>query len=270
MLKWHGFAGIVMILFAELVMLLKIEPFASWYFPVIWIGFILTVDAIVFSIKKDSMFVNRPQKLCLLYLLSVILWWFFEILNIYIKNWYYVNAPAPAWLFASLSFGTVIPAVFEVKELLQALKPFNVKGKKGKISRRTICIMIVLGIVSMALPIIWPGYFFPLIWGALFLLLDPINYLNGNPSIIGHIAKGSWRIPLAVFFAGYICGIFWEFWNYWAIPKWHYTIPFVSFLKVFEMPILGYLGYGPFALELYATWHFVKGIGMKKKKIEKG
>ena len=51
-------------------------------------------------------------------------------------------------------------------------------------------------------------------------------------------------------------GFLWEFWNYYAIPKWTYDIPFVGFFKIFEMPILGYLGYLPFALELYAMYYF--------------
>ena len=48
-----------------------------------------------------------------------------------------------------------------------------------------------------------------------------------------------------------ICGFFWEFWNFKSHPKWAYHVPGVDFLRVFEMPLLGYLGYLPFALEVY-------------------
>ena len=48
-----------------------------------------------------------------------------------------------------------------------------------------------------------------------------------------------------------MCGFFWEMWNACSYPKWVYHIPGVGFGKVFEMPILGYLGYLPFALELF-------------------
>jgi hypothetical protein len=44
-----------------------------------------------------------------------------------------------------------------------------------------------------------------------------------------------------------LCGVLWEFWNYWAAPKWVYDVPRLGFGKVFEMPILGYGGYVPFA-----------------------
>jgi hypothetical protein len=46
-------------------------------------------------------------------------------------------------------------------------------------------------------------------------------------------------------------------WNYWSFPKWIYHIPGVGFWKVFEMPLFGYGGYVPFALELYALKSFV-------------
>jgi hypothetical protein len=47
------------------------------------------------------------------------------------------------------------------------------------------------------------------------------------------------------------CGVFWELWNYVAYPKWVYRIPFFDYLRLFEMPALGYLGYLPFGVELY-------------------
>ena len=43
-------------------------------------------------------------------------------------------------------------------------------------------------------------------------------------------------------------GVFWEMWNYYSLPKWYYTIPYVGFWKVFEMPILGYAGYPFFGI----------------------
>jgi hypothetical protein len=45
-------------------------------------------------------------------------------------------------------------------------------------------------------------------------------------------------------------------WNYHASPNWYYTIPYVGFWKIFEMPLLGYSGYLPFALELFAMYQF--------------
>jgi hypothetical protein len=57
--------------------------------------------------------------------------------------------------------------------------------------------------------------------------------------------------------AGAICGLLWEFWNFWALTKWVYDIPYVGWLKVFEMPILGFLGFPPFAVECYVMLNTV-------------
>ena len=57
--------------------------------------------------------------------------------------------------------------------------------------------------------------------------------------------------------AALVCGFFWEMWNYYSYPKWIYHIPGVGVLHIFEMPLLGYLGYLPFAWELYALRHLL-------------
>jgi hypothetical protein len=48
-----------------------------------------------------------------------------------------------------------------------------------------------------------------------------------------------------------ICGGLWEFWNFWASAKWIYTVPWVGEVKLFEMPVLGFFGFPPFAEECY-------------------
>ena len=126
--------------------------------------------------------------------------------------------------------------------------------------------MIFLGIISFFLPIFFPKFTFPLIWLSFFLILDPINYINNQPSIMGHIKNRNLKIPLSLLFAGIILGFLWEFWNYWATIKWVYDVPFVGFFKIFEMPILGYLGYFPFAFELYSMYWFVRSLFIYKNK----
>jgi hypothetical protein len=37
-------------------------------------------------------------------------------------------------------------------------------------------------------------------------------------------------------------------------------VPFVGFWHVFEMPLLGYLGYGPFAWEMFALFWFAASL----------
>lgn len=270
MFKWYGFLGIIIIIFIEINFILKIQPFANWYFPIVWIGYILVMDALVYKLRKRSLISNRlPQFLGML-IISALFWWIFEFINIPLNNWTYQGTEGLGLLkdiFGTISFATVLPAFFETVEVIRSIHLFDNKKlkKKHKISKTTLHIMILLGITCFLLPIVLPKFAFPLVWASFFLILDPINYLHKQPSIIKHLKDRKLVIPLSLLLAGIILGFFWEFWNYWAIPKWTYEIPYVSFLKIFEMPILGYLGYFPFAFELYAMYWFVRSLFVHKE-----
>jgi hypothetical protein len=58
--------------------------------------------------------------------------------------------------------------------------------------------------------------------------------------------------------AGLICGFVWESWNYWARSKWIYTVPILPDLKIFEMPVPGYLGFPAFAFECFTMYVFTR------------
>ena len=127
-------------------------------------------------------------------------------------------------------------------------------------------LMDFIGVLCFVAPLVLPAFTFPLVWLSFFFILDPINYLHKQPSVVGHLKDKRLVIPLSLLLAGIIMGFFWEFWNYWAVPKWTYDVPFVGFFKIFEMPILGYLGYFPFAFELYAMYWFVRSLFLKKER----
>jgi len=95
---------------------------------------------------------------------------------------------------------------------------------------------------------------------SLYLILDPINAWLGHRSILNYTTQADWRPVWALWLASLICGFFWEMWNYYSYPKWFYQVPFVDSWYVFEMPLLGYLGYLPFSLELFAVYHLVVGV----------
>jgi len=268
MFRKYGILGILMIVFVELNFLFRLQPFANWYFPIVWYGYILVIDALVYKSKGSSFISSRPKQFMVLIALSAAFWWLFEVFNsMTIRNWAYMGTggfghPALKYLFGTLSFSTVLPAVFETAELIKSTHVFsrNRLGHEHRITKSLLHGMIVLGVFCLVLFIILPMFFFPLIWIAFFLLLDPVNYMHRQPSIIRHLKDRRLLIPLSLMLAGLVCGILWEFWNFWAIPKWSYDIPFVGFLKIFEMPILGYIGYLPFALEVYAMYYFIMGL----------
>ncbi len=76
------------------------------------------------------------------------------------------------------------------------------------------------------------------------------------------LARPAWRLVRAArptsSSPAFICGGLWEFWNFWARAKWIYTVPILGDIKIFEMPVLGYFGFPPFALECFAMYVFVR------------
>jgi hypothetical protein len=113
------------------------------------------------------------------------------------------------------------------------------------------------GLVMLALTLLWPRYFYPLVWISLVCILDPLNRWLGRPHLLADLDRGDWRPVASLSLGALICGFFWEMWNYHSYPKWIYHTPGAQFLRVFEMPLLGYGGYIPFALELFALKSFL-------------
>lgn len=112
----------------------------------------------------------------------------------------------------------------------------------------------------LALMLAWPRVFFPFVWIAVYFILEPVNVWLGNRTLARHTAEGNWRPVLALWLDVLLTAFFWEMWNYYSYPRWVYHIPWGDCCHVFEMPLLGYGGYLPFALELFALHHLVVGL----------
>jgi len=243
----------------------------DWGFFPLWLGYILTIDAIVYMRKSTSLIKRNFISFIILFLISAPAWWLFEFFNTYTKNWHYDGRQyftnLQYFLLASLSFSTVMPAVFETAEFAGTFKWIK-KLKEGSIigqSKSSIFKLFTAGIIMLILTITLPEYFYYLIWIALYLIIDPINSLLKNKTLFQYSGSGNWRPLIALATGALICGFFWEMWNYYSYPKWIYHLPFVNFLHVFEMPVLGYIGYIPFSFELYSLFNLVTGIISKKR-----
>ena len=266
----HGWIGILFILiFWYLNWNLEGLRTQILFFP-LWFGYILTIDAIVFYRKNTSLLTRSKKNFALLFLISAPAWWIFELMNWQTQNWFYEGkqffTDVEYAILATISFSTVMPAVFETTELVGTFKRIN-NFKKHKIftpSKSTINKFLLTGIIMLALVIIFPQYFYYFEWAAVYFILEPINYKLKNRTLFDYTIKGNWSPIAALAIGTLICGFFWEMWNYFSYPKWIYDTPMVNFLHVFEMPLLGYIGYIPFSLELFAIYNFITGFNRKK------
>jgi hypothetical protein len=120
-------------------------------------------------------------------------------------------------------------------------------------------VSLTIGAAMLLLPIVWPSPYFaaPVFLGFIFLL-DPINARARDESLLRDIRRGNYDRAINLLIAGFICGGLWEFWNFWARAKWIYTVPIFGDIKIFEMPVLGYFGFPPFALECFTMYVFTR------------
>jgi hypothetical protein len=187
------------------------------------------------------------------------------LINVRTQNWFYLGEKAFTTfeyaLLSTASFSTVMPAVFGTAELVGTLRPVRTMGPGPVMQPAPALLLGMFGMGSLMLILVlgWPEIFFPLVWTAVYCLIEPVNARLGNRTLFDDLARGDWRPLIALGGGGLVCGFFWEMWNFYSYPKWVYRIPYAGWLPLFEMPIAGYLGYLPFSLELFALYHLVTG-----------
>jgi hypothetical protein len=259
--KAYGYLGLLTIFTSEVMMFLRVEPFSTLHTPICWSGLVLFVDALIFRLKGESFIASRTREFLLLLPISIGLWYVFEFYNLFFHNWHYVGLPENRiyrYFGYAWSFATIWPAILEVAELVESVGLYKkARVSPIKTSRARLSTLVAIGFTFLLIPIIFPSkYWAILVWTGFALFLDPINYLAGGSSLLRDFEHGDPRQLLNLLTSGLICGIFWEFWNYWAGAKWVYTVPILEKIKIFEMPVIGYLGFLPFALEclvMYST-----------------
>ena len=244
----------------QVLLWLRVGWVSQFFYELVWWPYILLLDGILHRSRGESLILSHPRQFLLLCAFSVPWWLFFEAVNLRLENWKYIGLPESTcirWSGYAVAYATVLPAIHQTAEFLGLLGFFS-RSNSPRFQVRDIHLktLQVCGWTFLILPLACPGYFFPLIWGAGVLILEPVLYRRGWPSLLRQISSGSPGNAYRTLLAGVLCGVLWEFWNYWAGAKWLYTVPFVGNWKVFEMPILGYIGFAPFALECrcFSVW----------------
>ena len=246
-------AALAVLASATVGLVLLVEPVLSWYFHLAWWSYIVAVDALNRRRTGRSLLRDEPRRFVWLAVGSVAWWTLFEALNLRLGNWYYVmDHPSRAvrWTGGVLAFATVLPGIVETLALVESLGWLGaVRVSPLRWGRAKEALVLALGAACLLLPLAWPDLFFPLTWGSFVFLLEPWNRRHGRRSFLRDLEHGEAGPLCRTLLAGLICGVLWEVWNYWARTKWIYTVPGFERMKLFEMPLLGFLGFPPFAVE---------------------
>jgi hypothetical protein len=234
------------------------SPLQLYTFTPQWLCYIVVVNALTWRKTGRCLLTHNTKLFLPLFPLSALFWWFFEYLNRFVQNWYYIACEdftsLQYFIAATVSFSTVLPAVLSTEEWL-ATHPRATAGLDHFIPLRfnqpKRIAWAVLTVSSTGLFFIgWkPDWLFPLLWVAPLLLMMTFLCLANRPSVFPEIGNGDWRRICRLCLAALICGFFWEMWNFHSLAKWIYSVPYVARFHLFEMPLLGYSGYLPFGLE---------------------
>lgn len=258
----YGLIGLAAIALAEALLAFDVWPITLYFTPIVWTGYILAVDAAVFSLRGRSLLRSEPDAMVWMAVLSIFLWLIFEAYNLRLANWTYVGQPPnlyARYLGYGWAFATIWPALLETAELLLATRfPFPEPAARRPPFERRLFRWMALGLALSVAPLVVPldtaPYMFGAVWTGFVLLVDPWNWRASRASIAADLRAGNRARLKALLASGVICGFFWEFWNYWAAAKWLYIFPIFQDWKLFEMPVPGFLGFPLLALEAFALY----------------
>lgn len=264
-----GLLGILGLCLAMFVPVLSCPFLKQWFYVLVWWSYILTIDGVIYALKKESLIISRTKEFLLMLPLSTSVWLVFECFNLRLTNWSYIDITPilwQRWLGYAIAYATVFPGIFLTAELLglfigrSQVTARNSQTLHALPSTLYASLSVLTGIIFLSLPLLWPKYFFALVWVGFIPLLEPLNLRWGHGSIWKDWLSGNKVKIYRLAVAGLVCGILWESWNASAQAKWIYQVPYVHFWQIHEMPLLGYLGFIPFAFECVIIYNFIKGV----------
>ena len=243
----------------------EIQPHIS-YMP-LWIGYILVVNALCVKRGGTSPMLAHPLPYLLTFPASSLFWWFFEYLNRYVWNWYYLGVSQMSAgeyaFYATICFSSVLPAVTATAALLHTFRPFRDARFSGMARTNVRCAQAAVFFLSVSALglcgiVFFPQYAFPLLWLSPLMAFLLIQVALGEPCVLDRLRTGNWALVFRFAAAALVCGLAWETWNYFAVAKWVYSVPWVYRFRVWEMPLIGFAGYLPFGVECAAVTAWIK------------
>jgi hypothetical protein len=220
---------------------------ATYSYAIVWWGVLLIVDSFNAARRGLSLWHGNARHFLMITLpASVLLWLFFEALNIPAPQWLYRGDLPGMWrklLFSFAAFSTVIPIVVETWWLVAGRQCVPVEILRSFREHRRMAFSAAA--VFTALPFVNDIFWFNQgMWIVPALVLLPFVRME-------QCSGGAFT--RAVVLSGMLAGLGWEALNYPAPAHWEYLIlPNVPHL--FQMPLPGYLGFIPFAFTTMAVY----------------
>ena len=267
---WFGWLGLAIIAVAWVLAWTRFgwfRPFqAHTYFP-LWFGLILLLNAVAVRRSGRSPLTSHPIVYALTFPVSSVFWWFFEYLNRYVWNWYYLGVSDMSALeycvYGTLCFSTVLPGVMAMAAVLGTFRFFDDANYEGMAWRPDVrspvsCVVLFLiAAVGLTGIVFFPDCAYPLLWISPLMVFVLIQVLLKEPCILDRLKTGSWGLVFRFEIAALCCGFCWETWNYWSFAKWVYAVPWVHGFRIWEMPLVGFAGYLPFGVECAAVTYWL-------------
>jgi hypothetical protein len=237
------------------------------FFP-LWLGYVLTMDGLVYARRGRSRLSMSPRGFAMLFVASAVIWWYFDFLNRLVQNWWYESierfSGAHYVLFATLCFSTVLPAILETADWLGTFHGFTTRYRRGPaipaLPRWILPGLVLAGAAGLLAMAVAPNPLFFLTW------ISPLAVTAGmlawmkRPTPFDSLARGDYTALFTLAVSALVCGLFWELWNFRSLPKWHYSIPYVYGWRLFEMPLVGYAGYLPFGPICWCMWETLRAL----------
>src|SRR5438046_6543336 len=172
----YGYIGIAIMLGAEGLLFGGNQFVGHWFTPIVWTGYILFADALVFKLKGRSLVTGDRLEFVIIVLVSIGGWWLCEFYNAprFWKSdlelwWHYHNLEPNLFLRRvgyDWAFATIFPLLFITGELFRTtiFKRCD-RGRAIKPGRPLLIVLIVLGLLGAIVPILYPtDWFAPVIW----------------------------------------------------------------------------------------------------------
>lgn len=270
--------------------------------PLFW-GLTLMLDGWVYVRRGGhSIIGDYPKAIIGIGVSAILGWMIFEYLNNFVlESWYYPKGeliPEDEFvIYAVLGSSGLIPPAIEFYALLKTFKGLALKythGPKITFPNWALYLVLTLSLLSLFFAPYYPEVLFPALWYSPLILISVVLTKCKIWTPFTPVKNGDYSYVILLSLSYFFLGLCLEGFNYLSATHvlgepnacgdilkeidvtynasyWVYSIPYLNKYHLFEMPILGYLGYFPFGVYCAVWWIlFANILGIKTNFKEHG